>query len=185
MTYFHSKGEFTEIDEKFFYRFGSENDVSNSVCGTNVFADLSDSQLNNFLNKETELRTGDSRRRSKISIGIFDSDNKDIKNKEKEEYGVNSFKIHPPDISTEFLFSDDEIKTMVDGRRLYIGDEFHERSKRHNTNTNLTLGDGSQNVNKAGKRTIIELGVYDSTHQNIALTKERFAQAIFNGEIEI
>jgi predicted ATPase len=185
LRYFHSKDEFSEIEERFFYKFGSEDDVANSVCDTEYFNDLSDSKLKNFLQSSLDTRKIDSQNISQIRIGIFDSDNKDIKVVIDELRGIYSFKIDPLDISTEFLFLDEEIKTLVDDRRLYIGDEFHERSKRHIADTSLTLGDGSQNTNKAGKRTIIESGVYDSIHQNIALSKEKFAQAIYENKVTI
>jgi hypothetical protein len=122
---------------------------------------------------------------TKIRIGIFDSDNKDIKLPDGKGKKVFSFKIVPDEISTEFLFEIDEIKQEVQGRRLYIGDEFDSRNKIHKTDPNLSLGGDSGNINKAGKKVIIETDVYNRDRKNTALTKEAFARAIFNGEIKI
>jgi ABC-type lipoprotein export system ATPase subunit len=181
LKHFQSKEEFTEIDEAYFYKYGSEQDVKDKVCGTYVQADLSESELNKMLANEITNRTVDVERRSKIWIGIFDSDT-DIKIKNKTEYNVHSFKIQPLGISTEFLFDDSEIKSDVSGKRLYIGDEFNERSTRHNLE-NLNLGKDSQK--RAGKREIIDCDVYNEQDENIALSKEQFSQVIYNHEIEI
>lgn len=181
LKYFHSKDEFKNIEEEYFYKYGSEEDVNASVCGTNIFADLGESQLNKLLSNEIANRTGDAERRSKIWIGVFDSDT-DIKIKNKREYNVHSFKIQPDGISTEFLFDDAEIKSEIESKRLFIGDEFNERTTRHVTE-NLNLGTGSQK--RAGRREIIDCDVYNEADENQALSKERFSQAIYNHEIEI
>ena len=181
LKYFHSIKEFKNIEEAFFYKFGSEEDVTASVCGTNVYADLGESQLNKLLSNEIAIRTGDTERRAKIRIGVFDSDT-GIKIKNKTEYNVHSFKIQPDGISTEFLFNDAEIKTEIEFRRLFIGDEFNDRTTRHIAE-NLNLGSGSQK--RAGRREIIDCDVYNEAGENQALLKERFSQAIYNHEIEI
>jgi hypothetical protein len=82
------------------------------------------------------------------------------------------------------LFKDEEIKTIINGKRLFIGDEFDSRSKRHKTE-NYNLGGESSNINKAGKRTIIETDVYNNKIENVAISKEKFAQEIYNEKIEI
>jgi ABC-type branched-subunit amino acid transport system ATPase component len=181
LKYFHSKEEFKNIEENFFYKYGSQSDVTNEICGTKIYADLGEDQLNKFLANEIALRTGDVLRRNKIWIGIFDSDTP-IKIKSKPEYGVHSFKIEPDGISTEFLFDDNEIKTEINEQRLFIGDEFDIRSTRHVT-LNLNLGAGSQK--KAGKRVIIDCDVYNQDIENKAISKESFSQAIYNHDIEI
>ncbi|MCG8763514.1 ATP-binding protein [Tenacibaculum finnmarkense] len=181
LKYFHSNEEFKNIEENFFYKYGSQSDVDNETCGTKIYADLGEDQLNKFLANEIALRTGDVLRRKKVWIGIFDSDTA-IKIKSKPEYGVHSFKIEPDGISTEFLFNDNEIKTEIKEQRLFIGDEFDIRSTRHVT-LNLNLGAGSQK--KAGKRVIIDCDVYNQDIENKAISKEGFSQAIYNHEIEI
>jgi ABC-type branched-subunit amino acid transport system ATPase component len=181
LQYFHSQKEFLEIEENYFYRFGSNEDVLSGVCGTNVFVDLGDSQLNSLLSSEINRRIGDKARRKKIRIGVFDSD-ADIKPKSKIEYGVYSFKISPDGISTEFLFDDDNIKSQVKGERLFIGVEFDSRTARHKTEK-LNLGVDS--FKRAGKKEIIDTDVFDENGLNKSLSKEKFAQAVFNNVIEI
>jgi len=181
LEYFHSIGEFLEIKADYFYRFGSQDDVDSTNCGTSIFADMGESQLNSFLSNEINRRIGEAPRRKKITIGVFDSDT-DIKPKSKNEYNVFSFKISPNNISTEFLFIDENIKSEVEGERLFIGHEFHERSTRHNSE-NLNLGSSSSK--RAGKKEIIDADVFDEKGVNKALSKEKFAQAVFNDIIEI
>jgi ABC-type branched-subunit amino acid transport system ATPase component len=183
LQYFHIKGEFTEITENYFYRFGSENDFNEKICGTSEINELSDSKLKNHLSSLVEVRNIGSHN-LQIRIGIFDSDtNTQLVNVEQKN--VYSFKIEPDGISTEFLFTDDEIKTYIDGRRLFIGEEFDGKTKRHLLDPTLNIGGDNSNTNKAGKRVIIESGVYNNSAENIALSKENFAQEIFNGKINI
>jgi ABC-type multidrug transport system ATPase subunit len=184
LKYFNSNQEFLDIKEEFFYRFGSDKDKEQKICGCNKIDDLSDSKLRSYLNSLMESRKIDANH-NQIRIGIFDSDNKEIRIVNDKENKVFSFKIEPIDISTEFLFDDSEIKTDFHGKRLYIGDEFDQRTKKHSCDLSLSLGGSSSNTNKAGKRTIIESDVYNSSNENIALSKEKFAQAVFNGEVEI
>jgi ABC-type uncharacterized transport system ATPase component len=181
LNYFHGKEEFLEIKTDYFYRFGSKDDVDNAICGTAFFADMGESQLNSFLSNEISSRTADIYSRKKIRIGVFDSDT-NIKINSKNEYGVFSFKISPEDISTEFLFSETDIKKEIDGERLFIGNEFNERSTRHLL-TNLYLGQSSSK--KAGKFVIIDSDVFDDQDEIKSLSKEKFAQAVYNGDIEI
>lgn len=94
-------------------------------------------------------------------------------------------KISPEGISTEFLFSDLEIITEIKSKRLYIGLEFDERSLRHKTVQHINIGNGSANINKAGKKIIVEHGVFNLSNENIALSKENFAKAVFKNEISI
>jgi AAA domain, putative AbiEii toxin, Type IV TA system len=184
LQHYHSKKEFMEIKEDFFYKFGSEKDVEQKICGTRDVAELSDSQLKAYLESLVKARGIDARN-AQVRIGIFDSDNPKIQVVWDKEKKVFSFKIEPNDISTEFLFRDDEIKAKVDGRRLYIGCEFHPKSQKNIEDPTISLGDSNSVTNKAGERKIIESGVYDGNHENIALTKENFAQAVFNGKIKI
>jgi ABC-type thiamine transport system ATPase subunit len=181
LKYFHSKDEFKNIKEEYFYKYGSKEDVKLSICGTKIFADMGESELNNLLSNEIINRTGDEDRRSKIRIGIFDSDT-GIKIKNKTEYNVHSFKIQPDGITTEFLFDDAEIKSEIESNRLFIGDEFNEKTNLHITE-NLNLGIGSNKL--AGRRKIIDCDVYNIAGENQALSKRRFSQAIYNHEIKI
>lgn len=181
LSYFHSKGEYDVIKEEYFFKFGSEEDKTNSVCGTDVISDMGESQLNSTLTSAINSRNANEDERKKIMIGIFDSDT-DIKIKNRNEYGVYSFKIEPNNISTEFLFIEENIKSYVNGERLFIGEEFDERTTKHNSE-NLFLGVNS--TKRAGKKEIIDIDVYNENSENKALSKERFAQAVFNGKIAI
>jgi ABC-type multidrug transport system ATPase subunit len=184
LKYFNSKNEFSNIQEDFFYRFGSDEDVNKEICGCNISGELSDSKLNNYLASLISTRVIDINH-TQVRIGIFDSDNNNTRPNEDKEKKVFSFKIKPDNISTEFLFNDNEIKTDFDGKRLYIGVEFDETTKKHTCDPSLNLGGDNSNINKAGKKTIVESGVYNSKNENIALPKEKFAQAVFNGEVNI
>lgn len=181
LEYFHNKCEFSAIKPEYFYRFGTQDDVNNTICGTYIFADMGESLLNNFLSSEINSRTADTDKRKNIRIGVFDSDT-NIKPNSKSEYGVFSFKITPDNISTEFLFTLSEIKSIIDDCRLFIGDEFDHRSLRH-TSENFNLGSNSSK--KAGKNVIVDTDVFDENKENKSLSKEKFAQAIFNNNIQI
>lgn len=182
LKYFHSKDKFLELKECYFYRFGSRKDLDLEICGTTHVNELSDSKLKNYLNSLKNSREIDNSN-SKVRIGVFDSDT-NIALVNDEQKNIYSLKIEPDGISTEFLFSDDEIKNNINGKRLFIGDEFDSRTKKHKIE-NYNLGGDSNNLNKAGKRTIIETDVYNNESFNIAIPKEIFANAIYNGEITV
>lgn len=184
LEYFHSREEFKYITQEMFYKFGSAADVNSIVCGTDVINELSDSKLNNYLKGIVSTRDIDKTDIGKIRVGIYDSDT-NTKVTNESTLGVYSFKIQPNGISTEFLFSNSEIKTEFEGRRLFIGEEFEQRSKINLNDNNLTLGGDSSNINKAGKRVIIDTDVYNRGRINIALPKELFAQAVFENAIPI
>lgn len=135
-------------------------------------------------------------------VGIFDRDVSDIvKTVERggqpfKHYGkgVYAFCVPVPtvrlftnqkDISIEYLYTDDEIKTKLrNGTRLFFGTEFNRPSMHHNSEE-LTLGvtDGK------GKEKIIEnngkQAVYDKTDTNVLAKKDEFAEAILKDEIDI
>lgn len=135
-------------------------------------------------------------------IGIFDCDKKDICNKidtDKSPYkdfgnNVYAFCIESPKnrkdkgqekISIEYLFSDNEIHTEIDGRHLFFGSEFSKDSGRHNINKNWIL----RNQNERGVDKIVEStdkqAVYDENDNNILTTKNCFAEAVKDGTINI
>lgn len=131
-------------------------------------------------------------------IGVFDRDEdaiiKDIEkgNQTLKSYcnDVYAFCISPPTfrkekgqekISIEYLYKDDEIKTMLDNNcRLFFGTEFTRSSMYHNTENNLTLnkpkGKGEDKIleNNNGQ------AVYNEKDINILAKKDDFANAIFN-----
>lgn len=86
-----------------------------------------------------------------------------------------------PDISVEFYYTDNEIRRKDhNGRRLFIGTEFSQRTLRHQ-NEPLNCTDR----NKVGQFKIIDSQVYDVSGQrddeeNVALSKAAFAENILN-----
>ena len=135
-------------------------------------------------------------------IGIFDRDKEDTikkiehKGQNVKEYGhgVYAFCIPVPTkrqengqnkISIEYLYSDDEVKTVLEnGCRLFFGTEFSRHSLFHNT-VPLTLatpkGKGEDKIleNNGGQ------AVYDNDDNNYLAKKDDFAEAIKNDKINI
>lgn len=135
-------------------------------------------------------------------IGIFDRDKEDTirkierdgQNLKEYGHGVYAFCIPVPakrqesgqnKISIEYLYSDDEIKTILDnGCRLFFGTEFSKHSLFHNTEP-LTLatpkGKGEDKIleNNGGQ------AVYDNDDNNHLAKKDEFAEAIINDKIQI
>ena len=92
--------------------------------------------------------------------------------------------LSPKDISTEFLFEKEDWKDQS-GKRFYSGDEFHGTTKRHTSEPSLSVGGGNSNLNKAGKNIIIDEDIYNNSGQNVALAKNDFANAVYEGKINI
>jgi predicted ATP-binding protein involved in virulence len=135
-------------------------------------------------------------------IGIFDRDKEvtikkiECNGQKVKEYGhgVYAFCIPVPTkrqkngqdkISIEYLYSDDEIKTILEnGCRLFFGTEFTKHSLFHNTEP-LTLalpkGKGEDKIleNNGGQ------AVYDDDDNNHLAKKDEFAEAIRNDKISI
>lgn len=89
-------------------------------------------------------------------------------------------------ISIEYLFSDDEIKSILpNGCRLFLGTEFKGNSMWHNDNKDLTL----KFPTDKGKDKIIEntggQAVYDKDENNHLAKKSEFADAVRDDKIEI
>ena len=135
-------------------------------------------------------------------IGIFDRDKEDTirkierdgQNVKEYGHGVYAFCIPVPTkrqekgqnkISIEYLYSDDEIKTVLEnGCRLFFGTEFSTHSLFHNTEP-LSLatpkGKGEDKIieNNGGQ------AVYDKDDNNHLAKKDEFAEAIKNDKIQI
>lgn len=156
-----------------------------------------DSNLHKLLEQAARINNAN------IIIGIFDRDiKKTVEDIEKDgqyikDFGnkVYAFCIPLPesrkrngqkDISIEFLYNDEEIHTTLkNGCNLFVGDEFSVRTGRHKKDNKLTLS----NQSDRGKLKIVEnnggQAVYNEEEENILAKKEDFANAIFNGDIEI
>lgn len=184
LRYFHTKNEFKNIEENWFLKYGSNKDKIDNICDTNFILDCSVTELKNILSSFKNSSQFNNSESKFTKIGIFDSDDKVkiINDKNSKTY---TFIIKPNNISTELLYSDEEIKTIIDSKRLYLGVEFNQKTKRHLIEKNINLGGENNSINKAGYRKIIDCDIYNEYGENIALTKEMFAQKIYRGEIKI
>lgn len=131
---------------------------------------------------------------SRYIIGVFDRDENQYKTKypTPKQVGANTkihaFCIQNPisrstnnDISIEYLFSDDEIKTpLPNGQRLFTWDEFHKESWQHKKYLDISLS----MPNKRGEHKIIDDNVYQKNTKIVA-SKNKFAEAVRDEKIHI
>lgn len=132
-------------------------------------------------------------------IFIFDRDNKDIiskvidPNKPFKNWGNNIFSFSIPipehrggwsDICIEHFFTDEEIKSEIDGKRLYLSNEFDENSGKFIKDPTISLGNKGKIKNCCGDTnySIVDREVYDINLNNIALSKAKFSDYIRNLE---
>jgi hypothetical protein len=141
-----------------------------------------------------------------LKVFIFDSDEPNINNAHKDSifkyYGNNVYSLilpvplhrkTTPLISTENYYTDDEIKTLdINGRRLFLANEFDKETCKHLTINNVYGLDINKNIpdnhildNKVykveGAETILKKDIFNYCNkQNIALTKNDFAENILN-----
>jgi hypothetical protein len=125
-------------------------------------------------------------------IGVFDNDSKVGKKYIKPTpLGNNVYACSITDtqgygeeISIELLYSREDLtKEWPDKRRLYLTDEFYEKSHRLITDTSVV----SQNKTMADaiKRKIIKVvdsNVYNDKEKELAVSKEEFARQIYEGK---
>lgn len=137
-------------------------------------------------------------RKNKI-IGIFDTDVSKIVKKYKEPFhhlgnNVFAFCIPVPNtriqnnqnyISLEYYFSDDEIKTPINGKRLFFGTEFDELTSKCKTEEGYFL----HQQNGRGVDKVLESNggqeVYDLNSTGHLAKKSEFAAAISSDQIAI
>ena len=130
-------------------------------------------------------------------IFIFDRDNRSIldkvleQGKDFKEWQNNVYSLALPipthrqdktHFSIEFFYKDSDLKkTDSNGRRIYTSDEFNERSGTLNTNAEVHLGNFNKlrDVTNIAKSKIIDNEVFNSKHENIALSKSDFANYIY------
>jgi hypothetical protein len=185
LRYFHSEDEFNSIQESWFLKFGDEKDKEDNNCGTNFILDNSVSKLNTLLDSFIKSRSLELKSSHALRIAIFDSDEKSANIINDSKNNIYSFLIEPNNISTELLFSELEIKTVLDGRRMYIGNEFDKKTGRLLSDSSIVIGNDNNTRNKAGLNKIVDSNVFDFNSRNIALTKEEFAKSIFLNKIII
>ena len=126
-------------------------------------------------------------------IFIFDRDNTEVVRKVEPEGGgrfrdwgnnVYSFAIPTPDhrkqtpgVCIELYYSDAEImRKDREGRRLFLSSEFNNKSFRHLEDKTLNCSD--RNIFREPQPKIIDGDVYDETDENVALSKNTFANNI-------
>ncbi len=157
-----------------------------------------------FLEYEDELDMGDKTLKgwaeklkfmpyNRKIICIFDRDNPEImKTYGKQEYydlGNDVYAFCLPkisdeldNISIEFYYKNEDLKKMDgSGRRLFVGDEFHERSVNSKCGCYQTV-----KIDKTGKLVILDKEVYcknDAAMENsIALSKSAFSEYVYHQE---
>lgn len=93
---------------------------------------------------------------------------------------VPSHRQDTPDICIEFYYQDAEIMRQDEnGRRLFIGTEFSDRTGRHKSNETINCTD----LNKVGKFTIVDQRVFNEAEENVALSKHDFARNVLAGAV--
>lgn len=168
LKYFKDQGKFSTLDVEF---WENENDFG-------------DAKLKTMLENIAKINKGH------IILGIFDSDDKIGKeHKDIINYGNNVFGICIPDnpnypngISIEFLYKDDDIKKKDSfGRRLYLANEFLEKTGRLiSDHTIIAKSNKISDFYKTHIVKIVDDKVYNLEEQNIALTKNDFVANIIN-----
>lgn len=117
---------------------------------------------------------------------ILDETDKSIKN-----WGNNVYSLALPipksrcqmrGMSIEFYFSDEDICTEFDGKRLFLSSEFSERSGRLSSNPDVGIAHKGRVKGRTSKEKaiIISEDVYNSNEKNIALSKAKFARYIYS-----
>lgn len=145
----------------------------------------SSSMLIKILNSTILTRSFSNTLDKSIIIGIFDSDETQVKVIQNKDISVFSIIIQPENISTELLFLEHDFKQIINGKRLYNGLEFDKTTKKNNNDLTINLGGDNNSLNKAGKNVIIDSFVFNLQNENIALSKESFAQSVSQGVIAI
>ncbi len=129
-------------------------------------------------------------------IFIFDRDNKDLISKVEDtekgykEWGNNVYSFALPipthrtaheNVCIEMYFTDDEIKRKDShGRRLFLSSEFSETSGKFLSDSTIHYvhKGGLRGYTEPTKSKIIDLEVFDSADNNLALSKASFASLI-------
>ena len=152
-----------------------------------------------FLEYEYEL--GDSKLESLLDnlakipqvhkiIGVFDCDTKtgkkyiDTVDFGNNVYGCCITDVHGygDDISIELLYTRDDLKRCdKNGRRIYLSEEFKEKSHQLKTNSQITCSNSAiAGAYKSGIVKIIDSNVFDSEEKSLALSKSDFADNVYN-----
>jgi len=175
LRWLKARGRFLNLD----LEYGGDSTVTDSNFGDNNLL-MRCKQLADHLQKQ-------------VTIAVFDRDKQNtVLQVHDESIGykiwdnnVYSFAIPIPehrkrdgskDICIEHYYQDEEIKSLdVNGRRLYLYDEFNSRSLRHKEDMRLSI---PQKQN-AKPKAILDNDVYNDKGENVALSKDAFANYIY------
>lgn len=171
---FHGRREFLDLNVQFF-EYGNEQKMSDSVL------------LKRCKMAETEQP-------GKITISIFDRDAPEIIKEVSTEKGENykkwatrhfSFVLPTPPhregvpVCTELYYYDaDLMKEDPNGWRIFLSSEFDRDSQRHKERSDLSAKDINKFQTESVK--IIDDKVFNGQSQNVALSKSRFAEYVYN-----
>lgn len=175
LKYLQSNGEYNDLSIEF-KEFGDETPMGDSL----------------LLRRTNGLVT---EKYDRININIFDRDNKLIIHDITEDNGnrykkwtdrLYSFAIPVPsirsesDVCIELYYSDKDItRKDKNGKRLFLSSEFNKQSHRHNTED---LNCTDRNKFKNDKLTIVDNDVYNNKSEDVALSKNAFADYILNSD---
>ena len=170
-------------------KFGTQEDVSNLKCGTNIEKEMGCDLLGSSLLEFINVR--DTQPSDKKIIGYFDSD-KTPKDKAKltDRNNIYSVTLNLANSSTEHLFEHSDLYKKYGSLRLFNGLEFDKESKKLTSPKlgksirSINLGGKSDNINKAGRDVIIDDDVFNNKGK-VSLNKEVFATAVYEGKIKI
>lgn len=146
--------------------------------------DLGDSKLENLLKNLAKVP------HSNKIIGVFDNDSSIGQTYiNPVSFGNNVYGCSIKDtqgfncpISIEMLYSRDDITRLdKNGRRIYLSDEFTEKSHQLKENTSIVCNNKTL-IDAQKKRTIkiVDKEVFNNNENSLALSKEQFAENILN-----
>lgn len=164
--------------------------IDANFCFHEYEGDMGDEELLKICKARSKLLS------EKVIIFIFDRDNpkifKEVSGKDGDfkNWGNNVFSFIIPvpnhrkdykNISIEFYYSDDEIKTKdSNGRRLFLSCEFREKSGCHKAENYLKLANAKRLKDIIGEKEakIIDSEVFNENDENVALSKANFAEYV-------
>lgn len=117
----------------------------------------------------------------------------EVNNSEKDfkDWGNNVFSFsipvpehrkETPDVCIELYYKDEDLKKIDEnGRRIYLNNEFNSMTGRH---INLDVICADKNKYSSKLLTIIDNNVFDSENNNVALSKNAYANNIIQNKYE-
>lgn len=137
----------------------------------------------------------------KINIFIFDRDNSKILPRVQgidsnyKYWGNNVYSFALPifqemknnqsNLCIEFYYKDEDLQRKdIEGRRIFLSFEFDEVSGRHKTISSINYGNVNKlkGITKNNNYKVIDDMVFDDNKKNLALSKNKFAEYVYNGD---